>query len=614
MREARLRRMRTAFARAEFLRDGTARPADVPEVVAASWARSKAAGVDETHMVPSFTDDFDRDCRLIRCAKPVLAQLGSDTEGMDFVIALTNRQAQLVHRQESSRELAHRLDAVGFAPGFVYAEASVGTNGVGTVLESGAAVSVVGPEHYAQDLHEFACTGAPIVDPVTGRVEGILDLSTLARFWSPAMQTLARSAARDIGRNLLLDRNRTELALFEAYAREDARTTRSAVLVFGTSTSMLNSVAQTQFSTQQQLMIRSHAGIILTRRDRARDTIELTDGRRVRLLATRISLGGETAGFMVVVDEMRHSAGPSMETGPVTIVLEGQQAGMGSSGTPHVQEHSDGEHEPLDPSCSPAWKRCTLALRTLVATGEHPLVLGEAGTGKVTVLADIFRAMYPGAPFIVLETDSLDPPAVVELPRSASPEAPMLVVARNIESLSPQRIEILRSLLTTLTRRKTMVAATYTGMTIDNPGPLEPLLAHFTESVTIPPLRHRQEDMDLIVDSILKRIAPQRRVQLSHAARRTLARFSWPENVHQLTDALSFALKRRPVGTIKDEDLPAFCHATVPRRLSRLEVAERDAITEALHELDGNRQAAASRLGMSRSSLYRKLHAYGISL
>ncbi|HEY9389162.1 MAG TPA: helix-turn-helix domain-containing protein, partial [Mycobacteriales bacterium] len=49
------------------------------------------------------------------------------------------------------------------------------------------------------------------------------------------------------------------------------------------------------------------------------------------------------------------------------------------------------------------------------------------------------------------------------------------------------------------------------------------------------------------------------------------------------------------------------------KNLTRIEIAERDAIIVALRETNGNRVAAAAHLGMSRSSLYRKLRSYGIT-
>jgi sigma-54 dependent transcriptional regulator, acetoin dehydrogenase operon transcriptional activator AcoR len=64
---------------------------------------------------------------------------------------------------------------------------------------------------------------------------------------------------------------------------------------------------------------------------------------------------------------------------------------------------------------------------------------------------------------------------------------------------------------------------------------------------------------------------------------------------------------------IQPEDLPGYCHTTAKRRLTQLESVERDAIISALREAEGNRLQAAATLGMSRSSLYRKLKGYAIT-
>nr|WP_235609401.1 helix-turn-helix domain-containing protein [Frankia casuarinae] len=108
-------------------------------------------------------------------------------------------------------------------------------------------------------------------------------------------------------------------------------------------------------------------------------------------------------------------------------------------------------------------------------------------------------------------------------------------------------------------------------------------------------------------------MAPNRKVRLSPAAERIIARYSWPRNVSQLREALEHALRRRPVGEIQAQDLPAYCQTTSRHVLTPLEAAERDTIVAALQETEGNRMLAATRLGMSRSGLYRKLKAYGIT-
>ncbi|WP_375538324.1 GAF domain-containing protein [Mycolicibacterium sp. CBMA 311] len=139
----------------------------------------------------------------------------------------------MLQRIDSSAAVARLLDRVYLAPGFSYAESTMGTNGIGTVFEAGQPISVVGPEHFSENLQLFACTGAPVIDPVTGRVEGVLDISTLSNSWSPLMHTLVKSAAKDIARNFLLDRGQAQRAIFDTYLKVTARSARQAVFAFG---------------------------------------------------------------------------------------------------------------------------------------------------------------------------------------------------------------------------------------------------------------------------------------------------------------------------------------------------------------------------------------------
>jgi transcriptional regulator of acetoin/glycerol metabolism len=87
---------------------------------------------------------------------------------------------------------------------------------------------------------------------------------------------------------------------------------------------------------------------------------------------------------------------------------------------------------------------------------------------------------------------------------------------------------------------------------------------------------------------------------------------SWPGNAQQLHDMLLEVVKHRRSGCIKAEDLPPEVHAVSRRLLSPLEAMERDAIVKCLGEANGSKTEAARSLGMSRATIYRKIHDYGI--
>ena len=71
-------------------------------------------------------------------------------------------------------------------------------------------------------------------------------------------------------------------------------------------------------------------------------------------------------------------------------------------------------------------------------------------------------------------------------------------------------------------------------------------------------------------------------------------------------------VQKRRTGTIQPSDLPPECYTVSRRLLSPLESMERDAIVQGLLDYQGNKVKAAKSLGMSRATIYRKIHEYGI--
>ena len=138
------------------------------------------------------------------------------------------------------------------------------------------------------------------------------------------------------------------------------------------------------------------------------------------------------------------------------------------------------------------------------------------------------------------------------------------------------------------------------------------LLRLFPGTVTVPPLRHHNEDLRELVPFFLGKLAAQGRVSCSPAAMQLLLRHTWPGNAAQLWQVLRQVVQRRRTGQIMPADLPPECWTVSRRVLSPLESIERDAIVQSLLDSNGNKIRAARALGMSRATIYRRIHEYGI--
>jgi transcriptional regulator with GAF, ATPase, and Fis domain len=132
--------------------------------------------------------------------------------------------------------------------------------------------------------------------------------------------------------------------------------------------------------------------------------------------------------------------------------------------------------------------------------------------------------------------------------------------------------------------------------------------------VELPPLRERPGDVDLLVDELLS--SHGFAVELSEAARDALRSHSWPGNVRELRNLLERldATCRGRVAEPGDLRLPSDSAAAPGAAASggTLEELERARILEAMEKHQGNRSAVARELGLARSTLLRKLRAYGV--
>jgi two-component system response regulator HydG len=144
-------------------------------------------------------------------------------------------------------------------------------------------------------------------------------------------------------------------------------------------------------------------------------------------------------------------------------------------------------------------------------------------------------------------------------------------------------------------------------------------------ALQLPPLRDRREDIPLLAEAFLTRIAQERSASARHLDRDALAivmAYDWPGNVRELENALEHA-----VILSRDGDIPA---SALPERITArraeplmaerpsdnptLDAIERAYILWVLHNEDGNKSRAAQVLGIDPSTLYRKLSRYDANL
>ncbi len=132
----------------------------------------------------------------------------------------------------------------------------------------------------------------------------------------------------------------------------------------------------------------------------------------------------------------------------------------------------------------------------------------------------------------------------------------------------------------------------------------------------IPPLRERREDIPLLVTELLARHGAADAAVAPEAMSRLL-RHGWPGNVRELENALEHALVLSRGGEIRSEHLPSEIGAEASPRgmtaVARGSASERELIAAALAASGWNRTRAARRLGIDRTTLWRKIKDHGLT-
>jgi hypothetical protein len=170
-------------------------------LVARSWTRVLRAGLDPDARNPR--DPLPMEQVLARRrASPIslvvdeLRQIiSSVADASQFLMVVTDADGIILWREGAAR-IRGRADGLGFEEGAEWTEDLVGTNAIGTALAEASPVQLFSAEHFEADQHPWYCTAAPLHDPRTGALLGIVDVSGPAMTLHPAVVALVETAVR----------------------------------------------------------------------------------------------------------------------------------------------------------------------------------------------------------------------------------------------------------------------------------------------------------------------------------------------------------------------------------------------------------------------------------
>jgi transcriptional regulator of acetoin/glycerol metabolism len=564
-----------------------------PEI-AKSWKRCELIGVSPAVSLDPSYDEFDGQSRLVRAAQDVLDRLAAELDDTKTCVILADAEARIVERRLGMSSLARGLDRVSALPGVLYDEARAGTNGLGTVVEERRPVAVRGAEHFAERLKTFTCVGVPLVHPITGVLEGILDLTCLAAETNELMLPLLLEASREVRERLVADSSASEQALLASFLRVTRRT-RRPVVCLNDHIVITNDAARGLAPADYALLWEHFAAGGSRSAERVLPHLELSEGRVYEARFGPVEAGSVTAGAIVELKppgRQRRSGGRRRE------------AARGPG--PSLAGRSD------------AWRRVLAEIDVHAGHDRPVLVAGPRGVGKLRcALAVHARGRRRSQPVTVLDASlsvvDLDGQWIEPL-RLALTEPDSTVVLRHLDALHDGAVMATTALVDGVDPDVgPRLLGTLTDVTRLS-GDLGALADRFDVTMSLPPLRSRPEDVVDLFQAFARELGDERWAgSAPPEVLRALMRHPWPGNAREVGRVVRAVSLRRPTGQLTLDDLPEEVRtAAAPPGLSPMAALERQAILDALRDAAGNKQAAADHLGVSRSTLYRKMSAYSI--
>lgn len=581
-------------AREHLLSDGTV-PVHLAKSVRAdvlqSWKRSLMSGADLANPSLTFRGTHHARAALRLAADPVLSRLAGELAGLDAGVLLCDHDAVVVQRWVSDAGILPLMDQIRSDVGFCVSEETIGTNGVGSVIEAGGPLQISGPEHLAEALQPFTCVGVPVHHPVTRRLEGVITMNCRATSGNPLLTPLMTSTAQEVEARLLAQASTSERQLLDEYLvaigsrRAPVAAVGQDIFIAGPKvTDLLEGVdraALWEYVRTVALGTSTQAsayGVSTERFRIARCKPVERDGRIIGALV-------EFAIDRPVADEPATSALPKP-----TVSLPGK---------------------------SPALVNAIAHATRLAAKSVPMLIEGEPGVGKFVLARAVLRcAQVDPARIVVVDAATgwaEGATKFVSVLRQELELQPEALLLRHLETLTPEAAAASSAVLEELDDLpySPRIVATLTTSGDPAPGLRRLIDTVGVGRVTLPPLRDRHEDIAPTAVALLDKHRGEKQVHFASSTLRCLMRAPWPGNVRQM-DATIRGLLSTSIGSeIRPEALPLELQGNSRKRdLSAMEELELSAILNALQQHQGNKVAAANSIGISRSTLYRKLQAY----
>ncbi|MEY3510941.1 MAG: hypothetical protein RI914_1540 [Pseudomonadota bacterium] len=614
-------------ARLQLVEQGIAPAASIDRHVVQSWQRSLGAGLSPVGRIDcsdNLTGSALQRCRslnraLIGHSEPVMEYLFEQVRHSHSMVILADAQGTLMHTL-GDLDFLNKADRVALRLGASWAESQRGTNAIGTALAEVQAIEIHGSEHYLDRNGFLTCAAAPIVS-ARGQLMGILDISGDHRARHPHTLGLVSTAAQMIENSLVLTEcrqhtvvklhphaagvgsvaqgllafdddgwlvgaNRTGLALMDLPTLPTGQTHWSALF-----REPLHALESGDHSHRH--LLHTHSGNALYAQAQRPHT------QRVHAVSTAPRVTGDALSRLDAGDATSRRAADMarkvMDKGIPLLI--GGESGVGKDWFAQAVHQCSQRRDR-------AWVavNCAALPESLIeaelfgyAPGAFTGASRQGSVGRI-------REANGGTLFL---------DEIGDMPLSAQTRLLRVLQERSVTAVGSGTSTPVDFNLICASHQDLKQAVVQGRFRQDLYYRINGL------SLTLPPLRERT-DFVALCERLLQQAAPNIHVAIAPDVMEHLRRFVWPGNLRQLNHVLRCAI------ALLDEDERVIDWAHMPdditQELQAKPVVRQDApaqnwsdlshkaIDMALENTRGNVSAAARQLGISRQTLYRKLH------
>lgn len=607
---------------------------DVAPLIYRSWERSLGHQVNPTDISQHkfLSSSGLRELResredLIRASSSVLPFLFKLLKSSNFSILLGDKDAFILESLGEGPFL-NKAQQIYLSPGGNWGEDVKGTNAIGTALIENAPVTIHGSEHYVQQNHFLTCSAAPI-HGINGEILGVIDISSEIGSKEYTLD-IALMGARLIEQNLYSLNIERELDFYKQSSRLTLDLLKEGFL----------SVDRHGFITSINAL-----GVALIGRK-----AESIMGRHVS------DALGAPKGWLLKQDvlDLKHKDGKGQEL--ITrfqLISDDSGRSLGAVGTVQVNEQKSDNHGWVGTRSHKSRETLEIAQKAAL-TNFSVLLQGQSGTGKEIVARMIHElSSRKNGPFVALNCAAM-PSSLVESELFGYAEGAFTGARRGgqpgkfelahhgtifLDEIGDMPLSAQVALLRVLQEKEVtrigdkkahkvdvrVITASHKDLkTLVHANAFRHDLFYRLKvvSIDLPPLNKRIEDLPELVSHFIRKACAATGRPILGIADNVYPYFysyPWPGNVRELENSLAGMVAMCNDSVLTVNDLPpevreSWIETSSSEPVSLLSQQTRQMILQALIQTNGKILPASRLLGISRTTLYRKMKEFNISV